>query len=583
MQQPLHEQEPIEQTTAEEALTEKELRILAGFPTLSVQDLGALTESGQSHMNEDDLRFFRDYYRAERRLPSLGELRLFDRFAERRRSLSEMTFIGKVQAEDAAVTETYHDLLAKASVLLPDRRAPFGVAELAKVGGSYLRMVGRKAEEQTLTAPVRDTPCAELTLVSPAGEQLLCVGEAETETKADPFGEKGAAILLLLPSEEADVGYDEAVSSLCADREAKLLCGGTARIGRFGLLGALAHRCGGVLADLSRLPDCLPLSHLAEAYAGRLLLAAPRANTAYLSELAERYGLRAVYFAKVTDSGRFCTMADTAPALNWKLSFLRSLFGARLGRDCYIPKEAMMAACVHPPLTLRSKESGVWTLRAGQAWRAGSLTLSSAYGEIANNGFSVAVNTVVDALLGMVACGADRRCVGLCVSYSLPETQTEDGGLAAVLGVYRVMMETACPEQFSAVRNTAGVPSVSCTAFSPLRRRAIPSLAVCRDSRMVFLSVKRTADGLPDFALLRKLCDDVLALANGGRLLSARAVAGKLSEAINEMTAGNAFRPTERLSAYDGAFCQGILCQVVKDTELPAVGEILSVREDMEE
>jgi len=573
---------------SEELLADE--RLLAGFSALSHAELCALIESGRPAMNRDDLRFCQTYYQSEKRFPSLGELRFLDRWIALRSASAQSAVLGTVTAEDTALAQTYEDLCAKIKALLPDRRLPFGLSELAKIGGSYLRMIGREADAQELSAPTCDMPRAEQVLRSASGVPLLCIN-ADEPTRTCGGERSETAFLLLTLGEDAEVDYEEAISAFCADPELTPLYSNTLRVGRYGLIGTLTWQCGGVLADLSRLPDTaeepMPLSRLADGYEGCLLLSAPRANTPFLSELAPRHGLRATYFAKATDSGRFCTLSETRPSVNWRLSFLRTLLEGKTRRDCLLPKEELRSVCRHRPLLLQDRTGECRPLMAATAWQAGRLTLSCAYGEVEQNGFSVGINTALDALLGVIASGADRRCVGLSFSYSFPAEQAGDdslaNSLALLLGAYRVMIELACPEEASQVRFAAGVPSLACTAFSPLNHPPISSLASARESRLVFLSVIRTADGLPDFEQFRRLCDRFYTLCREGKVLAARAVLGDLSDAVGTMTKDCGMRCLSRTEAYDGAFCQGILCQVAGAVDLPVVGELLPLSKDTAE
>ena len=515
LQEPLAEYDPFGETAPAQ-----------GFLALSEEGLLAFGEAHLTGMHLADMRFCQAYYRREGRTPTYGELRMLEALIEERRRSAEGYVMSRIRIADDTVAATYEDMVAKCRVLFPNRNTPLTVADMAMVSGAYMNRIGRGGE---------------------------AFSRKEEQTPALPTG---TAFVLLMPAEE-NGAYEQGLADMLTNPEIAPLYGGKHRVNRYGILGTLALLGNGVFADLRLLSQTdtepIRLSDLVTEHHGRMMLSATRENAAWLCRYAERYGLRATYFAKLTETGRWRTSREASVAVDVDISFLCSLLhGMDLG-ELALPQEDFGAPYTHTRLM-----GGV---RAPMSARRAVALLATAE----ENCFSAAVGLMLDATLHLVCRGVDRRSVGFSLSYGLPRYangETEMGkNLSLILGAYRVTVELAAPEFESAVEYIGGGRRLACTAYTPSVGKNIPDRVTRAGSRVGYLTFRRNEAGVPDFEDFRQTCDRFIAWCERGIVLSARAVTGDAPSAASELAseglcvewkADTDFRLSGILFEYDG-------------------------------
>ena len=496
------------------------------FLTMPEEGLAALCEEFLPAMRLADLRFCREQYRREGRVATYGELRMLEALIAERRRSADRYVMSRIRIGDGTVAATYEDMMAKCRALYPNRQTPFTVAETAQVSGAYMNMIGRGSDR--------------FVKAEPASPTLL----------------PGTAFLLLVPgSAEEEGAYEGNLAELLTNPEIAPLYTGRYRVSRYGILGTLASLGKGIFADFSLLPraegEPLRLRDLVVAHGGRLMLSATRENAAWLCRYAERYALKAIYFAKVTETGRWRTSREISPATDLSIPFLLALLNGMDMSEVSLPEENFRAVCPHTCLTGDGASA-----KTGHA-----VTLLASPEE---NCFSAAVNLGLEAVIRLVCRGVDRRAIGFTMSYAFPRygvSELEMGkNLSTILGAYRVMMELAAPECDSSVDYIGGSRRLACTAYTPHGGSAIPERAVETGTKIGYLSFCRNENGVPDFESFRQMCDHFHAWCAEGKIRSARGVSGDLLSAMADMASERvSITVSADAEAYRGCYCQGIL------------------------
>ena len=118
------------------------VRTLEGFRTLSREALSAMIAEYGLAMDEGDIAFCQDYFRQERRDPTITELRMIDTYwSDHCRHTTFHTVIDQVRFEDAELQQSYEDYLALRKSL--GRTKPPCLMDLATIAVRYLRRAGK--------------------------------------------------------------------------------------------------------------------------------------------------------------------------------------------------------------------------------------------------------------------------------------------------------------------------------------------------------------------------------------------------------------------------------------------------------
>ena len=180
--------ETLEQNTA----VPEQVETLTGFTRLSDAALTALIERYSLAMDEDDIRFCREYFRSEQRDPTITEIRMIDTYwSDHCRHTTFLTTIDGVHFEDAALQETYNEYLAAREEV--ERKKPISLMDIGTIGAKLLKKRGllpNLDESEEINA------CTVKIDVDVAGEtqKWLLLFKNETHnhpTEIEPFG--GAA------------------------------------------------------------------------------------------------------------------------------------------------------------------------------------------------------------------------------------------------------------------------------------------------------------------------------------------------------------------------------------------------------
>lgn len=166
---------------------------LEGFTALDEDGLEAFLKKYALAMDLDDVRFCRDYFAAEKRDPTITEIRMIDTYwSDHCRHTTFTTEIDSVSFEDELLQKTYEDYIEKKKALGRENK-PVCLMDLATVAVRWLKKEGKLAK---LDESEEINACTVKVKVDVDGESedwlLLFKNETHNHpTEIEPFG--GAA------------------------------------------------------------------------------------------------------------------------------------------------------------------------------------------------------------------------------------------------------------------------------------------------------------------------------------------------------------------------------------------------------
>ena len=163
-----------------------------GFISMGDEELDEMVKSLGLAMDLDDIRFCRDYFAAEKRDPTITEIRMIDTYwSDHCRHTTFLTTIDSVKFEDELLEATYKEYLATREKL--GRTKPQNLMDIGTLAGKYLKKTGQL---QKLDESEEINACTVKMKVTVDGveEDWLLLFKNETHnhpTEIEPFG--GAA------------------------------------------------------------------------------------------------------------------------------------------------------------------------------------------------------------------------------------------------------------------------------------------------------------------------------------------------------------------------------------------------------
>lgn len=175
-----------------------EVAVLSGFCELDDEGLEDMMREYSLAMDLGDIRFCRDYFRTEKRDPTITELRMIDTYwSDHCRHTTFSTTIDSVRFDDPLAEASYKEYLETRRTL--GRTKPVNLMDVATLAAKYLKKTGRldKLDESeeinactvkiTVTVDGRDEPWLLLfknethnhpTEIEPFGGAATCIGGA---------------------------------------------------------------------------------------------------------------------------------------------------------------------------------------------------------------------------------------------------------------------------------------------------------------------------------------------------------------------------------------------------------------------
>ena len=118
------------------------VKTLEGFINYSDAELEKFLVRYGLAMDKDDLQFCRDYFRSEKRDPTITEIRMIDTYwSDHCRHTTFLTTIDQVSFEDAFLQKEYEEYLGMRSSL--GRTKPVNLMDIATIAAKYLKKAGK--------------------------------------------------------------------------------------------------------------------------------------------------------------------------------------------------------------------------------------------------------------------------------------------------------------------------------------------------------------------------------------------------------------------------------------------------------
>ena len=119
------------------------VEVLEGFTALDAAGLDSFRQEKGLAMDDADLAFCQDYFKTERREPTLAEIRMLDTYwSDHCRHTTFGTILDKVEFEDQQAAEAFERYLGLRKALYAGRRKPICLMDLATIGAKYLKARG---------------------------------------------------------------------------------------------------------------------------------------------------------------------------------------------------------------------------------------------------------------------------------------------------------------------------------------------------------------------------------------------------------------------------------------------------------
>lgn len=496
--------------------------------------------------------FFKEIYKcisAEAITPSYELLYFFDAIFLASKNDTKNIKISEISAEDKEVNLSFIDLCRKASYL--GKEAPISLSDILKISSEYLATLDIKA-------PSTVGKGENLAIYNERGKKLISIGLDEKKPlrygyaseNENPFEDKKE----YLP-EGTDIfivsAEDENYLRLAESEEFYALNTACEKIDKNGLLYALLGTCCGAEINLH---GALP--SLVSAFVGKSIVMVPSERSDAFISLAESYEAVFVKIATALDIP-VMRIVNADEEISIRSGFLRRLY-------CFEQKISVKIPSGQITPTKYKKLHSSLSCELEEAIEVSSHIVSARYTEELS--FGVGMNAVLDALFALLSKGANRRKAGISIRLGV-RRENLGGGMGALLGAYRAIMELCLPEINSEVF-FSDEDYLICTAFA--RKEEFSSFTENheKDTQIYLLSFGRSDSSLPrympKFDELRNMCDYLFEALSVGAVISAHAINGAISDTA------------ESYSISSDTVAQGFIVEANSDTKInaPLIGVV---------
>ncbi len=552
------------------------------FGKYNLQQLEQMKQDLNIQMPLNKLIFCQSYYRAtEKRDPAIEELQFLDLFSKD----SEVSPLSIAPTElltnETFVASTYADMMSKRYEMRPDAKLPCSLHELMHLANTYLERVGKNVSmpsEAVCSLEKRSTPytrMGESTVLEKSAELGLRVLQGPHHTL-----QTGDLLLLLRPLLRSTVNQNaiplgSLLDTLAFASQIKQM----RTVGKRGLLAELLSIISGATIEpdrLSQTGEPIPLSMLATAYEGDLLVRIARESYPTFAKAAYEAGIFAAAFATVGNDTRVTFIRPRGTTFSLQSRFLRLLFplrpvSVRLGNE-HLDTETPIS---HTPY-IETCDAQSQTATVGRS------LISAASVAPTKSFYRNALDTALATVLTLALSGCDYANQRLAVSLEIPQNtdapHVAGACISMILGVYRLQAELAIPAVSIRLDCDPARTYPSLQTFAIAGGTAIPTQFTAAGNHVYCISPATTPDGLPDFSDLRRLLTLLTALRRGGILQSARVICHEeITDAIHAMTSptlGCLTSGKELFSA--GAFPVGVLIETNQRIDATRIGETTS-------
>lgn len=523
---------------------------LVNFPFFSEHDLSRLARELSLSMGSLGLRFCQSYYRTQKRDPRIEELRLLDSIVQDGYTSPDTLLLSEMTTESDAIADTFADLMTRRSAAQRADKKPLSLATLAGLMEAWLTLHDPK-DASPADVGIRFSPYRDLLLAADGYQHTASSGNEDTDisigVRPHAFAENrhaptaGDYVFAFLSPEDANEPFFRTLSEFLSSPTTAEVVKRISIAKKQALLPLLADMEAGMTVYPERVfKDTDPVSALVQPVTGALLIASPSRSADLLLE-AQDCDLRVCLLAKIGSADTLHVTANGA-SMQFPLSFLRSLTFSRL-----------CTATVEAP---RDGQADVSLARIGTCTLNGKRNAVVKVDAHGTASFRAALLGTVYSLSHCVAAGADVTKTKLAAALTLSPRRVGEA-LGTILGLYRAQAEFALRGNSPCLT----MDKTAETAFSAVTVAPLPAVtpsatAQGKGTKIFYLDPLYTADGIPDFADLKKLYGYVGALIADGKVLSVRPTGEDLLADLEEMSRDVVveYVPNTPISSHIGGF-----------------------------
>ncbi len=457
-----------------------------------------------------------------RREPIVGELLLWDRLAQEKPSAVNIP-LNSLETKSAAIAETYADMMQKHRALSPVS-ASFSLRDALSLATNALERGGKERALKNHALRLIDrlaSPFAANGIEEKNAPSFLSVFK---KTARFPSDDAGLLCMLIDKGTLLPYAFERALFPVLENETLQKKLHGCFPVPQTGLLPALLSRFDGFTIDLSRLNALSLPKALTEDFAGDWVLVLSKTAVDEVLELLLANGISGTVFAQLTEKNQVTLLGQKT--LTESVDFLRSLMlpqtdlAVTLQADAALTAPVSLQSCAGYPCRYLPLENCF-----DQTTSVLGATASAASAPLDEGAFSTAVLASLAPVLSCALSGVDYSEARFAVDLTLPKAGFDPSvTFAAAIGLYRVQAELGMPAadiRMEEAETNAPVLSV----FALGKGIRIPGGKLTgADSKIYWLPVALSPDGLPDFAELRNLLADLSAQAKHGVIRSARVV-----------------------------------------------------------
>lgn len=467
-----------------------------------------------------------------RRDPTVGELKLWNRLAGIPAPIADAS-LASLETESAAIAETYADMMAKQRELTRETK-PLTLSGALDLASDALERGGKERRLKGFSLRLTDrlsAPFAVAGITEENSPAFLSIRKEQTRA-AQP--ESGDLCLLVDRGALSRYDFSEVLLESLESDEIRAGLRALLPVTETGLLPALFSRFDGLTVDLSQLGQTpIPSPEiLAGAFEGAWIFVFPKRTANELAAALRSHGLSCRIFAELT-SGKQLRILGGRQLIE-STDFLRSLFSARTDFAAVLRadgKTDSISTVTHNGFSCRFLP--VESASAGSVAAMG-LSAFSASAKLSERAFSTTVLAAIVPVLSCALSGVDYSELRLATDLTLPKADFSDpaAAFASAIGLYRVQAELGIPAaQTNLSEQPVKAPVFSVFALGKGGKAPADKLT-SPDSKIYLIPIPFSHEGLPDFAALRVLLDDLTAQANHGVIRSARIVLQKAPKKV---------------------------------------------------
>jgi len=538
-------------------------------------------------MSREAILYCANYYKnTAKRDPYIDEIKMLDQLSaaleKDAHSVSPVQFF----TNDAFVAQTYADLLNKRAELYPNYTTPCTLGEAAELASAYLLRAEKKPplkDVSLVPENVRENRFS-------VGADCVCPVGSTYRLQMLPYHSIAPVasdiLVLLSPRQNQPTSqFAGLCDKLLQDERLMQHVKAVRTVRNDGVLRELLSMTNSVRIHLSAFAlhgVAVPATVLCNAYGGcRILRIGAQSLSAVMQYMITRE-LQAFPFAQITSDQKFTLSRNQNESFALDPLFLRKLYhykptNAKLTDEKTLPPDPIQFGTANEA-SCKYLATGVNSCKGDLSYLNGMLA-ASATAAPKQTFFKTSLYTALIPVISLAVSGIPAATQGLSIALELPSDCNDPHVLgncmATILGIYRAQIELGLPAQSVTVRSFEDVQSPTVTAFSIAHTEAIPECFTTPGNTVYCVSPAVDACGLPDFAALRQLLEQLVRLRRDGSITAFRVLINQsVTDGIRKMSTVHSCTLSDSRIASNGTLPFAILLESSRKLPLYQVGTV---------